>query len=117
LVPFLRGEQVDDWREYIIAEFHGHHFPYPQRMIRTERYKLVVNPPDVNELYDLETDPDELVNQIDNPAYREVRDRLYTLLYRELKATGDNFYHWMSSMFPVGENVGDASLSPFFREK
>lgn len=113
LLPLLRGEKVDDWRNYIVAEFHGHHFPYPQRMIRTDRYKLIVNPPDVNELYDLQNDPHELVNQIDNPEYRSVRDNLYALLYRELKSAGDNFYHWMSSMFPVGEDVGDASLSPF----
>jgi arylsulfatase A-like enzyme len=111
LVPLLQGEHVADWREYIIAEFHGHHFPYPQRMIRTHTHKLVVNPPDIDELYDLVADPNELANQIDNPAYADVKRELFVALYRELRASGDNFYHWMTTMYDVGEEVGDASLS------
>ncbi|MFN2199642.1 MAG: sulfatase-like hydrolase/transferase [Caldilineaceae bacterium] len=111
LVPLLQGKHVADWREYIIAEFHGHHFPYPQRMIRTHTHKLVVNPPDIDELYDLVADPNELANQIDNPAYADVKRELFVALYRELRASGDNFYHWMTTMYDVGEEVGDASLS------
>lgn len=53
LLPLLRGEEVSNWREHIVCEFHGQQFPYPQRMIRDERYKLIVTPADVNELYDL----------------------------------------------------------------
>jgi arylsulfatase A-like enzyme len=113
LAPLLRGEDVTGWRDHIVAEFHGHHFPYPQRMIRTRTHKLVVNPPDVDELYDLERDPHELVNQVDNPAYVQVRRELTRRLYHDLKAAGDNFYHWMTSMYDVGEPVGDASLSQF----
>ncbi len=115
LVPLLRGDAAEGWRDHIIAEFHGHHFPYPQRMIRTRTHKLVVNPPDINELYDLVIDPYELTNQIDNPAYADVRRDLYRTLYNELKARGDNFYHWMTSMFEVGEEVVDASLSQYKR--
>jgi arylsulfatase A-like enzyme len=113
LVPLLRGDAVDEWREHIVAEFHGHHFPYPQRMIRTRTHKLIVNPADVNELYDLVADPYELTNQIDNPAYASVRRDLYRALYNDLKARGDNFYHWMTSMFEVGEDRVDASLSQY----
>ena len=82
-------------------------------MIRTATHKLVVNPPDVDELYDLENDPLELVNQIDNPLYDGVRRRLYAQLYEDLRAGGDNFYHWMTSMSPVGAAAGDASLSQY----
>ena len=45
-------------------------------MARTSRYKLVRRTADINELYDLETDPHELHNVYDDPAYREVRDRM-----------------------------------------
>ena len=113
IAPLLRGEDVSDWRQYIVAEFHGHHFPYPQRMIRTHTHKLVVNPPDIDELYDLAQDPYELVNQIDNPAYADVKRALYAALYRELQESGDNFYHWMTTMYDVGQAAGDASLSGF----
>lgn len=114
LVPLLQSQgEPPVWRDHVIAEFHGHHFPYPQRMIRTATHKLVVNPPDVDELYDLENDPLELVNQIDNPLYDGVRRRLYAQLYEDLRAGGDNFYHWMTSMSPVGAAAGDASLSQY----
>jgi arylsulfatase A-like enzyme len=113
LVPLLRGEDPPDWRDHVIAEFHGHHFPYPQRMIRTATHKLVVNPPDIDELYDLVDDPLEMVNRIDDPAYADVRRELYGRLYDDLRAAGDNFYHWMTSMYPVGAAAGDASLSQY----
>jgi arylsulfatase A-like enzyme len=114
LLPLLRGESPSEWRDDVICEFHGHHFPYPQRMVRTERYKLVVNPPDVNELYDFETDPNELTNQIDNPEYASVRRDLMNRLYRQLRARGDNFFHWMTTMFEVDvPGDEDSSLSGF----
>jgi arylsulfatase A-like enzyme len=117
LLPLLKSDPQDEgnlkWRQHIIAEFHGHHFPYPQRMIRTRTHKLVVNPPDIDELYDLEQDPLEMTNQINNPAYTAVRNQLYETLYDELRRSGDNFYHWMTSMYPVGAAAGDASLSQY----
>ncbi|MGQ9628987.1 MAG: sulfatase-like hydrolase/transferase [bacterium] len=113
IVPLLEGRNVPDWRCEIFAEFHGHHFPYPQRMIRTWEYKLVVNPPDVNELYDLKNDPFELRNLIGEEDYRGVESDLMRRLYRHLQKTRDNFYHWMTTMFDVGAAVEDASLSSF----
>jgi arylsulfatase A-like enzyme len=114
LLPLLRGEAPSEWRRDVVCEFHGHHFPYPQRMIRTARHKLVVNPPDVNELYDFQVDPHELTNRIDDPAYAVVRRDLMRRLYRQLRERGDNFYHWMTTMFEVDSpEDGDASLSGF----
>ena len=113
LLPLAFGEQPPDWRDAILAEFHGHHFPYPQRMIRTETAKLVVNPESVCELYDLQADPDELVNRYEDPALRGVRDELMHRLYESLVARGDNFHHWMATMYPVGAAAYDASLSGF----
>ena len=101
LLPLLRGESPAP-REAILAEFHGHHFPYPQRMIRTRTHKLVVNPESVNELYDLVRDPDELQNIYDDPRGRAARDDLVRRLYLALRARGDNFHHWMATMDPVG---------------
>ena len=111
LLPLLRGAPETGWRDCVVAEFHGHHFPYPQRMIRTARHKLVVSPADRNELYDLHADPDELHNRYDHPELREVRDTLMKKLYDQLRDRGDNFYHWMTSMFEVGAKSYDAALS------
>jgi arylsulfatase A-like enzyme len=106
---------VQDWRQEITAEFHGHHFPYPQRMLRTERYKLIVNPADINELYDLQEDPYELVNCYEHPELAHVRRALMERLYELLKNRGDNFYHWMTSMYEIGAKAYDTSLSQFER--
>lgn len=110
LLPLALG-QHPEWEEDIVCEFHGHHFPYPQRMLRTDRYKLVVNPDSVNELYDLETDPDELLNLHGLPEMSEVRRELTTRLYQLLRDRGDNFYHWMTTMFDVGEVDYDPTQS------
>jgi arylsulfatase A-like enzyme len=112
LLPLVAGDQPP-WRQNLIAEFHGHHFPYPQRMLRTRSYKLVVNPESVNELYDLAADPAELVNRIDDPELADVRQALLAELYRRLRERGDNFYHWMTSMFEVGDVDYDVTLSSF----
>jgi arylsulfatase A-like enzyme len=115
LLPLVRAEPPPQppWRQTMLAEFHGHHFPYPQRMLRTRTHKLVVNPESCNELYDLVLDPDELVNRIADPDYAGVRRELLAELYRQLRDRGDNFYHWMTSMFEVGGVDYDVTLSSF----
>lgn len=110
LIPLIGGEDVQ-WAEDIVCEFHGHHFPYPQRMLREDRFKLVINPDSVNELYDLQIDPDELLNVHDHPEMSEVRQRMTSRLYALLRDRGDNFYHWMTSMYEVGDVSYDPTLS------
>ncbi|MES9604047.1 sulfatase-like hydrolase/transferase [Actinomadura sp. NPDC000929] len=100
LLPLIRGE--DDPRPEVVAEFHGHHFPYSQRMIRDRRHKLVFNPESVHELYDLEDDPHELRNVYSAPAYADVRRDMTGRLYRELLRRGDPAYTWMSYMADIG---------------
>ena len=110
LLPLLRDEDPPDWPEEVFAQFHGHQFPYPQRMIRTRTHKLVVSPGNVNELYDLDRDPNELMNRYDDPGYRGIRRNLSTRLYRHLKANDDNFYHWMAGTCEIDEALADPSL-------
>lgn len=112
LLPLIRNEETA-WRDHVICEFHGHHFAHPQRMIRDERYKLIVNPESVNELYDLRTDPHELQNRYQHPELRAPRDRLLAQLYRALRERGDNFHHWMSTMYEVGGLDYDPTQSSF----
>ncbi|MFJ3379489.1 sulfatase-like hydrolase/transferase [Curtobacterium sp. NPDC090217] len=112
LLPLVEGADLP-WSDTVLCEYHGHHFPYPQRMLRSKTHKLVVNPESVNELYDLVADPSELTNRIDDPAHRAVRDGLMTDLYEQLRARGDNFYHWMTPMFEIGGADYDSTLSAF----
>jgi len=99
LLPLLEGRSPEKPRREIFFEFHGHHFPYSQRIIRTSRYKLVVNPSDTCELYDLEKDPDELVNRYDVPEYADVQKQLFTRLYQHVQSSGDRLGYWMDSTY------------------
>lgn len=110
LVPLAEGRQIE-WSEDIVCEFHGHHFPYPQRMLRNDRYKLVVNPDSVNELYDLLADPDEMSNLYSREDLRGIRNTMMQRLYSILRDRGDNFYHWMTTMYDVGEVDYDPTQS------
>lgn len=55
------------------------------RMIRTERYKLIYYPVGhVFHLFDVATDPQEMVNLADDPSFNDVKQNLTDLLVSEL---------------------------------
>lgn len=93
--PLLSGEAPENWPDSHFAQYHGDEFGlYSQRMLRTKRYKYVHNAPDTNELYDLESDPNELGNLIDHPEYGEVRTDLETRLVERMRETDDPLAQW-----------------------
>lgn len=77
-------------REYAMCEWemlpNRLHVPLALRSVRTRTYKLTK---DMNsgqgELYDLLTDPNELTNLYENPAFTETRQRLETYLLQRPK--------------------------------
>jgi len=112
LLPLLRGNTPTEWPESVYAEYHGEEFGlYSQRMVRTDRYKYVHNAPDINELYDLDRDPDELHNRIDHPEYRSVRDRLEATLLEWMTETDDPITTWTRKALTSGEPVRPARSS------
>ncbi|MCH8816902.1 MAG: sulfatase-like hydrolase/transferase [Chloroflexi bacterium] len=87
LLPLMRGEAAE-WKDEAFVEHLAHGTDRPRAMIRSGKYKLSYNhgsPPEF-ELYDLEADPGEFDNRADDPALRDVRDRL---LARILDKWGD----------------------------
>lgn len=96
LLPWVRGEQPANWRQDILCEFHGHHFPYAQRMLANRQWKYVANPEGTDELYDLRADPYELNNVIDVPAHREQLQRMRLRMYAQLIERGDKFAQWLA---------------------
>ncbi len=80
MLPLLQGEDPQDWRDSI----YYHYYEYPsvhmvprQYGIRTERHKLIhFYQFDQWELYDLETDPDELQNLYGSEAHAQTISRL-----------------------------------------
>jgi len=89
LWPALQDADREE-RGAVFGEYHGDEMGYySQRMVRTKRYKYVFNAPDIDELYDLGSDPHELQNLIDHPDYRDVRSRLRDRLAEWMHETED----------------------------
>lgn len=66
------------------------------RSITDGRHKLSVHLLDSDELYDLQSDPHEVVNLIEEPAYQQVRDALHDELLAQMDRTRDMYrgYQW-----------------------
>lgn len=76
MVPVLRGEKESVRDEVVVYEEYG-----PVRMIREERFKLIYRTPyGPHELYDLREDPEETINLVSQPEFREKTMELYRKL-------------------------------------
>jgi arylsulfatase A-like enzyme len=82
LVPLMNG-RARRWRtSFLIEYFNESAFPWlvgmSYKAVRTDRYKLIhwIHKDGVDELYDLEQDPYEMVNVIGDPAHAETVKRL-----------------------------------------
>jgi arylsulfatase A-like enzyme len=84
--PLLHGETPDDWRQsvyYHYYEFPAVHMVNRHYGVRTGRYKLArFYELEEWELYDLETDPQELRNRYGDPELAGIRGELKTELRR-----------------------------------
>jgi uncharacterized sulfatase len=82
LRPLLENTQKsDDFREAVYYHYYDYpafHMVKKHYGVRTERYKLMHFYDDIDtwELYDLEEDPKEIHNQIDNPNYDAIETQL-----------------------------------------
>jgi N-acetylglucosamine-6-sulfatase len=91
LLPLLAGKRTG-WRTSVLIEYWAENaMPWlvgmTYKAVRTDRHKYIrwVNRSrngELDELYDLDKDPYEIVNVIRRPAYRAVRDRLRRELQR-----------------------------------
>ncbi|WP_420458210.1 sulfatase [Neolewinella sp.] len=83
LVPILRGETLPDWRDAVYYRYYqqmnSYHRVARHEGVRDERYKLIhFTEPGYEgyELYDLQDDPTEVENRIDDEALAAVQERL-----------------------------------------
>ena len=89
LVPLLQGDATD-WRDSILIEFYTYENPRPwlmdmdYRAVRTDRFKLIhwIQHPGEQELYDLQEDPYEMHNLIDDPKAQDLVAELQVELAR-----------------------------------
>ena len=82
MVNLLKGEKEKNWRKAILFEYYvDSYWPYAgpnQIAVRTEKYKLIdaFLENDIDELYDLKTDPGEMNNLINNTKYDKIEEDL-----------------------------------------
>lgn len=83
LRPILEGNTPADWREDIYYRYYqqmdSYHRVARHEGVRGERYKLIqYTEPGFEgyELFDLQTDPDEMDNRIDDPELEQIQTRL-----------------------------------------
>ncbi|MDJ0748400.1 MAG: sulfatase [Woeseiaceae bacterium] len=94
LLPLFATDNVEfrDAAYYHYYEYPGIHAVKRHYGIRTHRYKLMHFYHDVDEweLYDLQSDPQELQNRYDDPGYADVRERMILLLADVQERYGDS---------------------------
>ena len=92
VLPLARGERIP-WRDTLLYEYYWErNFPQTPAMhaLRGARYKYIryYGLWDTDELYDLQADPLETRNLVQEPAHRETVSRLNAQLFETLAATG-----------------------------
>ena len=104
--PLLEGRTPEDWRTAMYYRYWmhlAHHNVYAHYGLRTERYKMIYyyadalgqpgtiddsRPPEW-ELFDLQTDPQEMRSVYDDPAYADTVRSLTDELHRLQAEVGD----------------------------
>lgn len=113
LVPFLKNQRPNDWREYCFTQTNGNEVYGIQRAVWNRKWKYVFNSFDYDELYDLENDPDELHNLIyeahpENGPYGPLLEQLWRQLWRfshDTHDTGGVNPYIMTALAPVGPGI------------
>ncbi len=92
LLPLVCGKSTG-WREDLMCETHGHGYgqDLQSRLLVYRNWKYVATMGEKHELYDLENDPFELKNLIDDPQYSAVLEDMRARLKRWQRDTGDHF--------------------------
>ncbi len=82
LAPFLQDMQPAEWRDELHTQCNGVELYYTQRSVMTRDFKYVFNGFDQDELYNLRTDPHEMKNLAQDPAYEDVKRMLCGRMWR-----------------------------------
>jgi arylsulfatase A-like enzyme len=88
LLPLCSGQETE-WRDDLMCETHGHGEDHIGRLVVTDRRKYVANRGQMDELYELESDPYELVNLVGDPAHEDVLSDMRARLAEWQRRTGD----------------------------
>jgi len=96
MLPILKSQTPENWRKdhyYHYYEFPGYHSVKKHYGIYDGRYKLIHFYYDIDEweLFDLQSDPNEMGNVYNNPSYSKVKEDLHQRLKILMKKYGDSY--------------------------
>ena len=107
----LRGEMSEQgeksFREYMFTQSNGNEQYGIQRSVFSRKYKYVFNGFDYDEFYDLEADPHETVNRINDPAYKDAVRDMCRRMWMFARDTGDDITnaYIMTAPAPYGPGI------------
>jgi arylsulfatase A-like enzyme len=121
MLPVADGEPNVAWRKdwlYEYYEYPGFENVRPCRGLRTNRYKLIhfFLAPEEWELYDLQSDPDEMDNVYGKPGYDELTGRLKERL-TALRAETNDTYEYKPTGIPLHSGLGTLQESGLVKGK
>ncbi|HKD08741.1 MAG TPA: sulfatase [Bryobacteraceae bacterium] len=93
MIPLLQGKEDPQWRSEFLYEYYWErNFPQTPTMhaLRTDRYKYIhyYGLWDLDELYDLQEDPQETTNLILNPERKQTIQQLNKRLFDIMESSG-----------------------------
>ena len=102
-----------DWRQRVYGYYDlCNGMSFAVRAIRDERWAYVWNPQSVDELYDMDSDPTQLQNRIDDPACAGQRARLRAELDEWMASTGDDLPARAADLPAAGTIMATGEMGP-----
>lgn len=115
LVPFLKDKAPPDWRRDMFTQTNGNEIYGIQRAVWDQKWKYVYNAYAFDELYDLEADPGELHNLLDETPpekspYADIVAAQWRKLWDFARQTGDGLAdpYIMTALMPFGPGILDS---------
>lgn len=92
LLPYLKGSHPETLRNSVYTQCNGVELYYTSRSVTTDQYKFVFNPMDIDELYDIQKDPHEMVNLAELPEMEKVKKQMYQQLWEHAFSSEDTIF-------------------------
>jgi len=113
LCSLLADEETADWEDDVMCVINGVHYLYESRMVTDGRYKYVFNAPETDEFYDLEHDPWEMRNLIEEKAYKEEIAHMRSRLIYWAEKSEDPLTGWIKNLYAKRERTRPEDYTPY----